>query len=272
MGGQMKTYTVVRELGRGATSRVYLAVDRRDGKKYAIKRYGSREHFQVADRELSLTKRLKHPGIPVVRESRAEGDGGMVVMEYVPGVTWKEHLRQRGALTEEEAVAWGMELSDIVAYMHRQEPAVIYRDLKPSNLMVTPAGHVKLIDFGAAVTGKNGVAWVAEPVGTKGFAAPEQFVRNGVIDTRTDIYAFGATMVQMMTGRHPAEKCGNWFQRRKGEISLSKKMEAVLGKCVAVQPDSRYRFFEEIKRDLENPEVPGASCRKLRITRSEMHS
>lgn len=267
----MKTYTVVRELGRGATSRVYLAVDRRDGKKYAVKWYGSRGDFQVAGRELSLTKRLKHPGIPAVRESGTEGDGGMVVMEYVPGMTWKEHLRQRGVLTEEEAAAWGMELCDILAYMHRQEPAVIYRDLKPSNLMVTPAGHVKLIDFGAAVTGKNGVARVAEPVGTKGFAAPEQFVRNGVIDTRTDIYGFGATMMQMMTGKHPAELCGNWFERRKGGIRLSKKMEAVLGRCVARQLDGRYRFFEEIKRDLENPEWSGVSRWKFRITRSEMH-
>lgn len=266
----MKTYALIREIGRGATSQVYLGVDRRDGKKYAVKQYGSRLDFLMAQKELSVTSRLKHPGIPAFRESKEEEGGGVVVMEYVPGMTWKEHMRRNGILMEEAAVAWGMELCDILSYMHRQEPAVIYRDLKPANIIVTPSGHVKLIDFGAAVIGKNGMGRAAEPVGTKGFAAPEQFVRNGVIDTRTDIYGFGATMMQMMTGRHPAELCGDWFRAKHGGVRLSKKMKAIITKCIQIQPDRRYRFFEEIKRDLGNPEFSGVSKEKFKITRSEV--
>lgn len=266
----MAQYVRLRELGSGATCRVYLAADRRDGKKYALKCFESLQDFDTAQEEMLVMERLKHPGIPVIYETEANRDGGRIVMEYVPGMTWKEHLRKNGVLTEEQAVAWGMELCDILSYMHRQEPSVIYRDLKPANLMITPAGHVKLIDFGAAVIGTNGAGVAAEPVGTKGFAAPEQFVRNGSVDTRTDVFGFGATMFQMMTGRHPAQRYGNRLDETWGKIRLSGKMRAILEKCMQPEPDRRYRFFEEIKRDLEDPGSPGRYAGTFRITRSNM--
>lgn len=266
----MAQYVRLRELGSGATCRVYLAADRRDGKKYALKCFESLQDFDMAREEMSVMERLKHPGIPVIYETEANRDGGRIVMEFVPGMTWKEHLHKNGVLTEEQAVAWGMELCDILSYMHRQEPAVIYRDLKPVNLMITPAGHVKLIDFGAAVIGTNGAGVAVEPVGTKGFAAPEQFVRNGWVDTRTDVYGFGATMLQMMTGRHPAQMHGNTLEGNRGGFRLSEKIRAILGKCVQPKPDRRYRFFEEIKRDLGNPGSPGCCAGTFRITRSNM--
>lgn len=269
-GGKMARYVLLRELGNGATSRVYLAADRRDGNKYAVKCFESVQAFDVAREEMVVTGRLRHPGIPVIYESETNRDGGRIVMEYVPGMTWKEHLRKNGVLTEEQAVAWGMELCDILSYMHRQDPAVIYRDLKPGNLMITPAGRVKLIDFGAVVVGRNGAGFAAEPIGTKGFAAPEQFVRNGRVDTRTDIYGFGATMLQMMTGRHPAHMPGYKLEGKQEGARLSQKMRAILLKCIETEPDRRYRFCEEIKRDLAYPGCPASGARTFRITRSSM--
>ncbi len=268
--GKMAEYILLRELGNGATSHVYLAADRRDGKKYAVKCFGNCQDFEMARKEMSVAGKLRHPGIPVFREAEEKTNGGRIIMEYVPGMTWKEHLRKRGVLSEAQAVAWGMELCDILSYMHRQDPSVIYRDLKPANLMITPAGHVKLIDFGALVIGTDGAGIAAEPIGTKGFAAPEQFVRNGRVDTRTDVYGFGATMLQMMTGRHPAQGHGKQLGGRRGRGRLSEKMRAILGKCLQLEPDRRYRFCEEIKRDLEIPGSPGDFAGTFRITRSHM--
>lgn len=268
--GKMAEYILLRELGNGATSHVYLAADWRDGKKYAVKCFGNCQDFEMARKEMSVAGKLRHPGIPVFREAEEKTNGGRIIMEYVPGMTWKEHLRKRGVLSEAQAVAWGMELCDILSYMHRQDPSVIYRDLKPANLMITPAGHVKLIDFGALVIGTDGAGIAAEPIGTKGFAAPEQFVRNGRVDTRTDVYGFGATMLQMMTGRHPAQGHGKQLGGRRGRGRLSEKMRAILGKCLQLEPDRRYRFCEEIKRDLESPGSPGDFAGTFRITRSHM--
>lgn len=269
-GGKMAEYVWIRELGKGATSHVYLAADRRDGKKYAVKCFESVRDFDMAREEMSVMERLRHPGIPVIYLVERTKEGGRIVMEYVPGRTWKEYLRVNGVLSEEESVAWGMQLCEILSYLHWQDPAVIYRDLKPGNLMITPAGQVKLVDFGAAVIGRNGAAFAIEPIGTKGFAAPEQFVRNGRVDTRTDVYGFGATMLQMMTGRHPADMPGYRPVGKRDKIRLSGKMRAVLEKCVQLEPDKRYRFFEEIKRDLAHPGRPASGAGTFRITRSNM--
>ncbi len=259
---QWRQYQLIRELGKGGTSHVYLAADKADGRKFAVKRYETSEDFLSAKREFQLMQKLCHPGIACVFERISEKEGGAIVMEYVPGSTLKERIVRQGKISEPEAVSWGIELCDILAYLHRQQPAVLYRDLKPSNIMITPAGHVKLIDFGAALCCDWQGEAVSDAVGTRGYAAPEQFVRQRALGMSVDVYGFGATMFHMLTGRCPGSFTG--------KVPASEKMKAVMSKCMQKKPENRYRFFEEIKRDLEYPGVPRTTSRGFQITRSEI--
>lgn len=266
----MERYKMLREIGTGATCRVFLAADQRDGRKYAVKRYASREGFEEARRRFQIVKELKHPGIPALTEILVEGAEGFVVMEYVPGTTLKQRIYREGKIPEEQAVRWGLELCDILSYIHRQDPAVIYRDLKPGNIMITPLSHVKLIDFGAAVFSQTYEVQAAVPVGTKGYAAPEQFVRNGLIDIRIDLYGLGAVLFHMLTGCHPADANGDLVDAIAGARGISKGMKGILSRCVRKDPNERYSFSEEIKRDLEDPEAALKKPGSFRILRSEM--
>lgn len=266
----MERYKLLREIGKGATCRVFLAADQRDGRRYAVKRYDSRGEFEEARRRFQVVRGLKHPGIPALAEIAAEGEGGFIVMEYVPGMTLKQRIYREGKISEEQAVRWGLELCDILSYIHRQDPAVIYRDLKPGNIMITPLSHVKLIDFGAALFSRKQEIRAAVPVGTKGYAAPEQFVRNGLIDTRADLYGLGAVLFHMLTGHHPAETESSLADAVAGARRISKGMKKILSRCVSVNRDERYRFSEEIKRDLANPEAALKEPGSFRILRSEI--
>lgn len=259
---------LIREIGRGGTSCVYLGADKRTGKKYAVKRYGNRDDFMLAAEECKTMEHLCHPGIPAFVESLEDAEGGSIVMEYVLGMTLKQKIAENGKISEEQATAWAVEMCDILSYLHRQDPTLIFRDLKPGNIMITPLSHVKLIDFGAAVSGKNGCGYVAIPIGTKGYAAPEQFLRNYVIDIRADIYGFGAVLFHMLTGCHPAQMDGN--AGYKARQKLSEKMKYILDQCLNPDRDCRYRFCEEIKRDLENSDFLGKLHTKFRILRSEI--
>lgn len=259
---QWQQYQLIRELGKGGTSHVYLAADKADGRKFAVKRYETSEDFLSAKREFQLMQKLCHPGIACIYERISEEEGGAVVMEYVPGSTLKEWILRQGRISEKQAASWGIELCDILAYLHRQQPAVLYRDLKPSNIIITPAGHVKLIDFGAALCCDRRGEAVSEAVGTRGYAAPEQFDSRNVLGMPVDIYGFGAVMFHMLTGRHPGDFTG--------KFSVSRKMKAILSKCMQEKPENRYRYFEEIKRDLEYPGVPRVTSRGFQITRSEI--
>lgn len=264
----MEKYMLIRGIGEGGTSRVYLGADKRTGKKYAVKRYENRTDFMTAREECKTLERLCHPGIPAFVESMEDAAGGCIVMEYVPGMTLKQKIGESGKISEEQAAAWAVEMCGILSYLHRRNPALIFRDLKPANIMITPLSHVKLIDFGAAVSGENGRAYVEIPVGTKGYAAPEQFLRNYVIDIRADIYGFGAVLFHMLTGCHPAQMDEN--AGHKGWQKLSKKMKYILKRCLHPDRDCRYRFCEEIKRDLQNPDFSGKPHTKFRILRSEI--
>lgn len=267
----MNHYRRIRELGSGGTARVYLAVDTASGTRYALKQYESSEAFNRARGELTCLDGLSHPGLPRFYEARENERGGFLVMEYVPGTVLRDIVRREGALTEKRVVRIGLEICDLFAYLQRQRNVLIYRDLKPGNLMISPSSHVKLIDFGSALIGSEGRAEVFEPVGTRGFAAPEQFIRRGVIDSRVDIYGFGATMYQLLTGNSPTQLSGSDTGRFAGEGKISAKMKKVLERCLQSDPACRYSYFEEIRRDLVTLETGRKCVSGFRVTRSEKH-
>lgn len=225
--------------------------------------------FEQAQKEFQMVEHLSHPGIPQAHHIIKERKGGAVVMEYVPGSTLKEWISEQGRISEKQAAAWGIQLCDILGFLHRQPRAILYRDLKPANIMITPSCHVKLIDFGAALFCDRYGTATSEAVGTKGYAAPEQFRSQSVLGTQVDVYGFGATMVHMLTGKKPEQRTGYCVAMVR-DCPVSAKMKAILSKCLQPEPQERYRFFEEIKRDLEYPGAPQKKCGRFRITRSEV--
>jgi serine/threonine protein kinase len=152
-------------------------------------------------READMLAQLNNEHIPRVFDRFSEGNHHFLVMEYIDGTTLEERIKQRGGkLPPEEVVEVALQVLDTLEYLHHLEPPVIYRDLKPSNIMVTSEGQAKLIDFGIARHFQP--LFNATMIGTQGYAPPEQY--RGKVETRSDIYALGATMHHAMSGRDPA--------------------------------------------------------------------
>ena len=271
----MNDYMLIRRLGTGGTSTVYLGADKRSGEKFAIKKYENDKMFSMAEKEMDLMSSLNHPAIPKIRELICEGETRYVVMEYVVGNTMKEILLREQRICEERAVKWGIELCDVLSYLHRRIPPVVYRDVKPANIILSPVLHVRLIDFGAAVTpyivkaGEKEIVEI-EPVGTPGYAPPEQFEIGVEMDGRADIYALGATLHYMLTGIHPSTSSDPYDHVRTDNRRVSGRMKQILMKCLEPDREKRYHYCEEVKEDLEHISFPGHKRKRLYITRSEV--
>lgn len=271
----MKDYMLIRRLGTGGTSTVYLGADKKSGEKFAIKKYENGKMFSMAEKELDLMSSLNHPAIPKIRELICEGETRYAVMEYVVGSTLKETILREQRISEEWAVKWGIELCDVLSYLHRRIPPVVYRDVKPANIIVSPVFHVRLIDFGAAVNpyivkaGEKKIVEI-EQVGTPGYAPPEQFEPGVEMDGRADIYALGATLHYMLTGIHPYESSCAFDRMRKYDRRVSGRMNDILMKCMELDREKRYRYCEEVKEDLEHIGIPRQKGKRLYITRSQI--
>ena len=149
-------YEIIRVLGRGGMSTVYLAWQETLGKERAIKEICRtdcdcyEELRQRLIRETNILKDLRHPNLPDIIDVVIREDALLIIMEYIPGCTLKEIQEDCGMIGEEKAIMWGKQLCEVLLYLHRRDPPIIYRDLKPSNVMCRPDGRLVLIDFGTA--------------------------------------------------------------------------------------------------------------------------
>src|SRR5229473_1360547 len=202
-------YKISRLLGGGGMGMVYLANDQRlANRPCAIKemvdhfidqaqRIEANEYFA---READTLAQLKHQAIPAITDRFEIANRHYLVMEYVEGRNLEEELAARGEpLPEGLVIDIARQLSDVLAYLHGFKPPIIYRDMKPSNVMLNPNGRVVLVDFGIARLFK--AARKGTMIGTLGFAPPEQY--QGNVDPRSDIYSLGATLHYVLTGRDP---------------------------------------------------------------------
>ena len=258
-------YCVVRELGQGGTGIVYLCNDARlPGKQWAVKRMlpvesGSEgRQREFLEREAAILSRLRHPNLPVVVDSFEEDGEFYLVMEYVEGENLAEHVRRHGPLREREAFRLGLALCDLLAFLHGQSPPIVFRDLKPENCMLSPDGRLQLIDFGLArryVPGKTSDTMLA---GSAGYAPPEQWDSVGQTDPRSDIYAWGATLVFLLTGRVPSPRSPLRVLRAR-PTPLSFRAAAVIARSLEHLPRHRQagaaELREEVKAVLEAPEA-----------------
>lgn len=267
-------YKILRKIGQGGASAVYLAVNERVNKKWAIKeiRRDGRISVPLAKQslasELHLLKTCSHPGLPSIVDVIEWEGFFLLVMEYVEGQTLGQILSQRGAQPQEQVVRWGIQLCEVLGYLHNQTPPVIYGDMKPENVMVRPDGHVVLIDFGTAFPNKHARQQGDVCIGTVGYAAPERYQSRASVDVRADIYSLGATMYHLLTGIHPATlpKEAQFFSREKKDASW--KLENIIWICTQRRPQDRYATCKELQKALHkclvNLRNPGRRYHRLR--------
>lgn len=246
-------YIWVKKLGSGANAEVYLATECLTGKRYAVKCYQNGKGRDVT-REGQMMQRLDHPAIPKVKEMYVEAGTYRLVMEYVPGTSLKEEIVSKQGLSWEQSVSWGIEICEILSSIHCK--GILYRDLKPGNILVTPDKRLKLIDFGASIDRGEKETTSVENIGTVGFAPPEQYRTDGVLDERCDIYALGATLHYMITGVHPGQCEGRFFPIHRYGVKIPQQLARILERCLSIEVQNRFRYCAEVKEELKNVQHP----------------
>ncbi len=250
---QLGKYRIIRSLGHGGEGGVYLAEDESLGRYVAVKRLWEQEESGERIRaEAAFLRDLRHPMLPVVYELLYE-DGWFLVMEYIDGISLHKYIEKQGCVGEAQARLWATALLDVLDYLHNRETPVIYRDLKPDNIMVCRDGSLKLVDFGAARLRSFGEEGGARMAFSAGFAAPEQ--RGGYgpgfrADERSDLYAFGKTLYYMVTGTVSGDSPGAPFPASYYNPLLSKELEEIIDRATREEPELRYQVAGEIMRDL----------------------
>lgn len=260
-------YEIVRRIGGGGMGAVYLAKDRNLGDApRAVKEMiqsqmdEAQQEKAINDfkRESLLLTSLEHNSIPTIYDYFFDDDGGRfyLVMKYISGGDLLTRLRNApgGRIDEKTVAAWGVEIADVLEYLHTRRPPIIYRDLKPANLMIDGnSGRIMLIDFGIA-------RWVGvqekgvTAVGTMGYAPPELF--SGKVEPRSDVYSLGATMFHLLTGSDPQDNPLLIFdfnkhpRPRQLNPALSHEMERILMRAVEYKPEDRFASAGELRDTL----------------------
>ena len=246
------TYEIKALIGRGGMSTVYLAEHKRLHTRWAVKevrKQGAQFDFLA---ESNILKRLQHPMLPRIVDIFEDDRSIYIVEDFVEGITLEALLKQQKRVDEAQGLQWFRDLCGVLRYLHHQQPhPIIYRDMKPSNVMLQPDGTLKLIDFGIAREYKQESNADTTYIGTKGYAAPEQFGK-AQTDARTDIYALGVTMYHLLTGKSPYEPPYQFVPARQLVPELSHGVEYILNKCVQPEPADRYQSVDELLDDLNH--------------------
>lgn len=246
-------YEILKLIGSGGMSKVYLAMDKRLNKQWAVKEITKRTRdmnnevvIQSAIAEANMIKKLDHPALPRIVDIIENGDMIFVIMDYIEGETLGNVLKAEGPQPQELVVEWALQLCEVLDYLHTRNPSIIYRDMKPDNIMLKPDGNIKLIDFGIAREYKEHKSSDTIGLGTRGYAAPEQFGGQAQTDPRTDIYCLGMTLHHLLTGKNPGEPPYETYPIRHWNPQLSTGLEVIVQKCINLDPDKRYQSCAEL--------------------------
>ncbi|MDO5155652.1 MAG: protein kinase [Eubacteriales bacterium] len=271
-------YEILKKIGQGGMSIVYVAMDIRLNKQWAVKeikkskKQDTETLLRSLQMEANILKKVDHPVLPRIVDIIHYDGTIFVVMDYIEGRTLNEVLKKEGAQPQEKVLEWAKELCSALDYLHSMNPPIIYRDMKPSNIMLKPNGKVKLIDFGTAKEYDEESLADTTALGTKGYAAPEQFGdSNGKgihrTDARTDIYSLGASLYHIITGKNPCEPPYMITPIRYWDPTLSSGLEKILLKCTKSNPEERYQNCTELMYALEHYEEMDDAFKKQSLKR-----
>lgn len=255
-------YKIIKKVGQGGMGTVFLAVDSLDGSNWAIKEEKiTEQNRQLLFSEAEIMEKVKHPAFPKFQYKKEVSGYLYLVMEYIDGHTLEDEISSKKKISESQAVEWFKQICIALVYLHGLDTPIVYRDFKPSNLMVEKTGRIRIIDLGIAQQYQGDGAKVDVAVLTRGYAAPEQYNKRYKLDARTDIYALAVTAHYMLTGKDPNDPPHIFVPVRKLRHELSIAIEFILKKCLQPNPNKRYPNAALLLHDIENIE---ALNRKLR--------
>lgn len=234
-------------LGNGGSGTVYLVWDKKEQREAALKCY---KNASIAKQEIYILKKLSFYAFPKVLDEGKEKDTVFFVMSYIEGESLAKVLHQR-KLNRKEIYAYAFQLCEMFFYLHSRMPAIIYRDLKPDNLILQEDGTLFLIDFGAAREYKGGQKEDTVLLGTKQFAAPEQFGGQGQSDERTDIYAIGKVLLALCV-------CAS-------KERIKRELNCIIEQCTRPKREERYRNVTFLWRDLKKAKRKKTYSKKKRV-------
>ena len=248
-------YEILRELGSGSTGRVYLARDKKLNKLWAVKEIRPDESAdslkrESAGAELFFLRELSHEGLPRIVDIYQEQNRILLVMDYIEGVDLESLSRQRKGLDPDEVIRIGIRICECLDYLHSRQEPVIYRDLKPSNMIMTSSGAVKLVDLGGCIRQKD--AGRSGAIGSRRYAAPELYRRQALHES--DIYSLGKTLEALLDPE-------DGDKSRRGQGKRRKVLYAFIGRCTQKDPVDRYKSAADA----------GAALRRLKKRRPRLY-
>jgi oligopeptide transport system substrate-binding protein len=256
-------YRIINQVGAGGYGAVYRALDTRDDDKLvAIKAIHLRglkpqEAIEATDtfnREVSLLTGLAHPNLPRVYDHFTDVAHWFLVMDFIEGETLEDYIRhttKTGQLPLSEVLEIGIQLCIVLEYLHTRQPPIIFRDVKPANIMRTQRGHLYLIDFGIARRHKPGQRKDTIALGSPGYAAPEQYGR-AQTTAQADIYSLGITLHQLLTGHDPAETPFHLLPLASFQLALPPKLITLIERMLDLDASKRPENMAEIRQTLQD--------------------
>jgi serine/threonine-protein kinase len=253
-------YKYIKKLGSGGCGEVFLAENIKLGSIWAIKEIAKDRGTTISGYiEPRILKCLNHPALPRICDVYEDESRIYIVEDYIEGNSMKQELAANGKFDEDTVIDWGIQLCSVLDYLHGRKPnPVIYGDMKPENIIVTKEGFIKLIDFGVSsiLAEETIVPEGTEQksnthfIGTRGYAAPEQFAGRG-ISQQSDIYSLGITLLQLLTGIDP-NKAINIIQQGSYCEYISQGMFKILQKCINPDPAMRFKGAGYLMNELRN--------------------
>lgn len=251
-------YRVLEKVGEGGFGVTYKAQDLdQHNRLVAVKQINlsllsPQKMIEATDsynREVGYLSQLNHTNIPHYYDYFTDPSHWYVVMDYIEGETLEEKLQKarHGRFPMQQVLDIGIALCDVLGYLHAQHPPIIFRDVKPANIMLTKTGRIYLIDFGIARQYTPGQKKDTAPLGSPGYAAPEQYGK-AQTTAQTDIYGLGATLQTLLTGKEPLEFLTGGASL---DRSVPEKMRTLLTKMLERAPSQRPQSMDEVKQTLE---------------------
>ncbi|GCE19613.1 serine/threonine protein kinase [Dictyobacter kobayashii] len=250
-------YRIVKEIGSGGYGKVYRAIDTEFmDRQVAIKEMiqhglSTRELVEAAEgfkREAVLLARLTHPNLPSIYDYFSEHGNWYLVMSYIEGETLESYARYRGgSLPIDKVIQIGIQLATVLSFLHTRRPSIIFRDLKPANVMRTPEGQIYLIDFGIARHFKHGQTKDTMVLGSPGYAAPEQYGR-AQTTPQTDVYSLGVVLYQLITGIDPSISP---FGPKPMDLPKHPQLKILIQCMLEMDPKRRPASMGNIQRELQ---------------------
>ncbi len=247
-------YEICGKIGEGGTAQVYRVKTRPEGWEFACKVSDIQIRLEAEGR---LLQQIRHPIFPVWKEYFETNGKGMLIMEYIAGSSLDDHLKRRHVFSQRETIRIAMELADGLACLHEREAPVIYRDIKPSNIILQQDGRARLLDLGAATVPEG---WC---VGTAGYAAPEQGIgtvtvrlpgrennRHQTLQPVCDVFALGMLMHSMLTGWDPLSDRANKQEDFCYRADVRPGVEDIIARCLRVNCEERIPGMRELVREL----------------------